>query len=480
MSVRCASSSDDEIAQFSSFESQVSEFVWLAMNQFYYWQSSVPELDDNIASSTNSLLQFTESYSSPELLFDDLLHPDDLNRIDGTPFSWIVDDYLELEASFQGVSTSFGYEFRLASPSDSNQVFGFVKYVVSNSPAAAAALERGDLFTEVDGTPLTLDNYEALLFGRNSYTLTLGTLVDGKVFSTDSEVFMTAVELTENPIHLSKVIDLDGLKVGYLMYNQFVNNTGYHEELNSVFGEFVSEGVSEMVLDLRYNPGGSLFTTQLLASMLYGAANSSTVFGAVVYNEKLNEIFANNDLNYYYTETLESGQPLNRLNIGRLFVLTSTNTASASELVIAGLSTYLDVTLIGTTTTGKNVGSVTLYDSPEEAYLNKGADLNPNHRYALQPIVSQLANSEGFTDYIEGFEPTIEIDELDLVGDIQPLGDPEEHLLSEALSIISGSARKNSREPPITLRNVDDSYKLKEHVQTINLELNLTNTYSNQ
>lgn len=465
------SCSDDDVA----LQDEVNDFVWLAMNQFYFWQSGVPELDDNIASSRNSLNQFLNQYTSPESLFSDLLHPEDRNRQSNQPFSWIVDDYEELEASFQGVSTSFGYEFRLVNPTGTDWVYGFVKYVVPGSPAALAGIERGDLFTEVDGSMLTLDNYSSLLFGQTSYSLTFGELVGDDVVSTDETVSISAVQLTENPIHLSKTIDLGGVRVGYLAYNQFVNSQSAHQELNAVFGDFLSEGISELVLDLRYNLGGSISTTQLLASMIYGNAGESTVFGSLVYNEKLTEIFSDSDLNFYFQTRLESGEALNRLNINRLFVLTSGSTASASELIIAGLTPYMDVTLIGTTTVGKNVGSVTLYDSPEEAYLDRGADLNRNHRYAIQPIISQLANSEGFTDYIDGFDPNIEIDELDLIGEIAPLGDVDEHLLAEALSIIGGASRRSIPEQKFWLRAIDDSHRLKKHIQTIKLDLGVVN-----
>ena len=82
---------------------------------------------------------------------------------------------------------------------------------------------------------------------------------------------------------------------------------------------------------------------------------------------------------------------------------------------------YIDITIIGTTTTGKNEGSVTLYDSRSTLYSRNDAnDLNPAHKYAIQPIVSKLANSEGFLDYSNGLEPNIEIDERSFLEDLKP------------------------------------------------------------
>lgn len=450
-----------------SLNSEVNDFVWLAMNQFYYWQSDVPELADGV--TRNSLNSFLNGYASPEALFKDLLFEQDR-------FSWIVDDYEELEASFQGVTTSFGYEFRLINPTGTDDIYGYVKYVVPPSvqspvvPAYDAGLKRGDLFTEVDGMPLNLSNYVSLLFEQSSYTLTLGEVVDGNVTSTDQTISMTSIELTENPIHHSTVIDQSGIKVGYLAYNQFINNDNYHLQLNNVFGEFIAQGVTELVLDLRYNPGGSLTTSRILASMMVGSATSSTVFGSIVYNEKLVDF--NTDLTFY-DEIPGVSEPINSLNLNRVFILTSNNTASASELIIAGMLPFMDVTIIGTSTVGKNVGSVTLYDSPNYLRTPENSSVNhtnPNHRYAIQPIISQLANSDGFTDYIDGFEADIEINEVDLIGQIQPLGDPEEHFLAEALSIISGAARTERVSPRYDLRSVYDSHERKKHLETIKID----------
>ncbi len=463
--------SDSNKSESEADESKVNEFVWLAMNQFYFWQSRVPELSDDIARSQITLDEFISGFNSPESLFDNLLYSEDR-------FSWIEKDYEVLESSFQGINTSFGYEFRLVNPEGTRQVFGYVKYVVPNSPASEAKIKRGDLFTAIDGVELTLDNYLSLVFNQSSYVLTMGEVgAEGVVKSTEKTHALLAIEVKENPIHYSSVIDLGSTKVGYLVYNQFVNNDQYHLELNNVFKKFLSDGVSELVLDLRYNPGGSVFTSQLLGSLIYGQGTTTTVFGSIVYNEKLTKIFSNSDLNFYFMNKLSSSQQgaeLNRLNLNRLFVLTSRNTASASELIIAALSSYMDITIIGTTTVGKNVGSVTLYDSPSEAYLNKGNDLNPNHKYALQPIISQLANADGFSDYTKGFTPDIRVDELDFVGRMKSLGDPEEALLDEALMIISGAARKSEKSNTVLKANlIDDSDRLKKHIQTIKLELKL-------
>jgi C-terminal processing protease CtpA/Prc len=145
-----------------------------------------------------------------------------------------------------------------------------------------------------------------------------------------------------------------------------------------------------------------------------------------------------------------------------VFILTSGGTASASELIISGLQPYMNVTLVGTRTVGKNVASVTLYDSPSSFYLeNDPTVVNPNHLYAIQPIIAQLTNADGFSDYTDGIMPDFEVRESGFLSDLKPLGDPEEPLLAEALAIIGGVARVHAeREAPSG--NTETIYNSKE------------------
>ncbi|WP_436516714.1 S41 family peptidase [Ekhidna sp. To15] len=420
-------------------QNDVNEFIWLGMNAYYYWVADVEDLSTDKYPTYNALYEFLNTYSQPKALFDNLLYEDDR-------FSWFVDDYEVLEASFQGTSKSFGYELGLVNPTGTNQVYGYVKYVVPGGPAENAGIVRGDLFTEVDGTQLTVDNYISLLFDSESYTITLSQIQDNTISSTEEEVSLVSVELIENPIFLSNILEVDGLKVGYLVYNQFVNNNAYHQEMNDVFGEFKSAGINDLILDLRYNRGGSVDTSVILASLIYGAGESNDVFSTFKYNQRIEESLTNNgvDLNEYFVSALpNSNAALNRLSIGRIFILTSEITASASELIISGLDPYMDVTLIGTTTVGKNLGSQTIYDSPNNRKTPDNSNVNhtnPNHKYALQPIIARFTNTNDI-DYSNGFDPNVEVNEIDYLEDLKPLGDPAEPLLAEALGIITGVAR---------------------------------------
>ena len=134
-----------------------------------------------------------------------------------------------------------------------------------------------------------------------------------------------------------------------------------------------------------------------------------------------------------FTNKLSNNESLFSLNLDRVFVLTSSRTASASELLINGLDPYIDVIHIGDFTVGKNQGSITVYD-----YINDSRDKNPNHTYAMQPIVLKIGNVAGYTDFPNGLEPDIFIKESLLNPGI--LGDIDEPLLKIAIDQISGDA----------------------------------------
>ncbi|MDZ7612961.1 MAG: hypothetical protein U5K51_04025 [Flavobacteriaceae bacterium] len=118
-----------------------------------------------------------------------------------------------------------------------------------------------------------------------------------------------------------------------------------------------------------------------------------------------------------------------------MHVLTSRSSASASELVISGLQPYINVRMVGDKTVGKYVASVTLYDS--ENFGRQGA--NPNHKYAMQPIVLEEINKVGGSSK-GGLIPQIELRENH--ANLGILGDVNEPMLNAAISDITGLARK--------------------------------------
>lgn len=441
---------DNPIATTDDVE--VQSFMWQAMNLWYFWQQDVPDLADNRFSSDPEFTAFLAETPDPNDLMERLLFNEDR-------FTFWNEDYTTLVNNLSGISKSNGLEFGLARYGDGNAIFGYVRYTVIGSDAEAKPIRRGNLFTRVDGILLNDVNYIDLLFGDNdTYTLGLARIENNTIVETGSEVTLTKQEnLVENPILLSKTLDVNGIKVGYLVYNGFTNE--FDSQLNDVFGQFVADGVTELILDFRYNPGGSVNSSRLLSSMVYGT-NTNDLYIRQRWNDKLMQIFDPENLEDYFANTVE-GAPLNTLNLSKVYVLTTGRTASASELVINGLTPYVDVIQIGGVTSGKNEFSITMVDDPDREGApfiytpSRENQINPNNSWALQPLVGRNENAAGFSDYTSGLVPDIPLEE-DLA-DLGTLGEPDEPLLARALQEISGSISKQSFEVLMPAKPFTDS-----------------------
>jgi carboxyl-terminal processing protease len=201
------------------------------------------------------------------------------------------------------------------------------------------------------------------------------------------------------------------VQVGYLAYNQFVSYS--REDLRTVFSGFVTAGVGELILDLRYNGGGSVPMAGVVASMVAGPAFITKVFAALRYNDK--QAASNTD--YIFTpQAGTDGFPL-RTGLKRVFVIASGSTASASELLINGLRPFVEVVLVGETTYGKPYGFV-----PHEAC-----------GITYQAVQFETFNARGEGGFTSGFQPTCAVpDDLE-----HALGDPQERRIRTALDYVA-------------------------------------------
>jgi C-terminal processing protease CtpA/Prc len=437
----------------------IQNFIWNGLNLYYLWQADVPNLSDTRFANQKELNTFLYGFPKPETLFESLLN----KPIDR--FSWIVDDYLELEGALQGTTNNNGVEFGLSyKSSGSTEIIGWVRYIVPNSNASTKDIKRGDVFYGVNGTQLTTSNYKGLLFGSNNdYILNLADINGGAFTPNGKNIALTKTVLDENPILVNKVIVSGSHKIGYLMYNGFYAN--YDTQLNDAFGVLKSQGITDLVLDLRYNGGGSVQTSARLASMITGAYTGQ-IFAKQQWNAKIESYFAANEpesLKNLFTDKIGT-TAINSVNMTKIYILTSAGTASASELVINGLKPYITVVQIGDITTGKNVGSITLYDSPDFGKTNR----NPNHRYAMQPIVLKIVNSAGFGDYQNGLVPNFALKET--VSTLDVLGSPTEPLLSLAIGKITGTKRMKQSVPGLEFDYFKDSKSMNGFQNQMYLE----------
>ena len=406
---------------------EVENFIYSGLEEIYLYKSDVPELGAGYFSTTEAKNKFFTTFATPEALFDGLLSSQDR-------FSFLVDDYVSLENSFQGKSTTNGMQLGLVLYS-SDKVLAYVQYVLPNTSAEAAGIKRGDMFINVDGVQMTLANYQGLL-AKSTYEIEVAYLDGNTITNTGEKVSLGKTEYNTNPVYLVKVLDVEGVKVGYLMYNSFTSN--YDDELNDAFLELKNAGVSELVLDLRYNGGGSVETAVDISSMITGQFEGE-IFMKEQWNEKYQNAWDPESYINRFNPEINTGAAINSLGLSKVYVLTTNRTASASELVINGLEPYIDVVQIGETTTGKFQASVTLYDSQNFGRQNA----NPNHTYAIQPLVLKSVNRDGKTDYVDGLTPDVAIDEN--LAALGTLGNQDEPLLNAALNHMFGKAQKQEQ-----------------------------------
>jgi len=426
----------DSTSPGSAIEEASSErqFIWDAMNFWYFWQENVAELADNktFFDDEQAFQNYLMGFSSSRALFDDLQFEQD-------DFSFFIDNFEEFQQSRQGISKDFGFNFGLVQQNSQGDVFGYVQFVLPDSPADDAGLTRGDVFTGINGTRLTVNNFSEVLSG-DSYELIMAEFIEGEISETGETIQVNAVVLQEDPIFLSKIIDTGTSKVGYLVYNAYRTNS--HQDLNDVFGTFQSENIDELVVDVRYNGGGALVTSTALSTMISGLGDSE-LFAEFTFNSKRSgqnqTIDFMDELPVFNDEgSQESEVPINTLSLNRVFVLTGFGTASASETMINGIDPFMEVILIGRQTVGKDEGSITLFDSPSPFTDDDNA--NPDHKTAIQPIVLKIVNSLG-QDYPDGFTPDFPVNEINFLqtnGTLPVLGDENEPLLSKALEVING------------------------------------------
>lgn len=408
---------------------EIEQFIYAGMNEIYLYKEDVPQLADNYFSSNTQRDEFLATFQTPEDLYEGIQSSQDR-------FSFMTSDYVALENKFKGVSQTTGINYALGYIGNTNNLWGIVRYVLPGTSAEAEGVKRGDVFTKVNGTQMTVSNYLDLL-ASPSVTIDINHIQNNTITPTGRTITLANSEYTANPVYIAKTFHVEGTTVGYLMYNSFTADFDQH--LNTAFAQFKGEGVTQLILDLRYNGGGSVATAVGMAGMITGQFKDE-VFLKEQWNHKYQnawepESYINrfsDKIKLYRDTPKETDELLNSLQLSKVIILTTNRTASASELIINGLEPYIDVVQIGGTTTGKFQASVTLYDSS-----NFGRkDANPNHTYAIQPLVMKSANRDGVSDYVKGLDPDIELTED--YSNYGELGSENELFLKAALNYIAG------------------------------------------
>ncbi len=355
-------------------------FVRDTLREWYLWYTELPNLSPAL-------------YDSPEAYLDAVR----FRPIDES-FSFIISQ--AASNSYYSDSQFIGIGFSWMLTSD-NQMR--VSQVFPDSPASEAGLDRGDYLTAIGGVSVA----ELLANGGLDAALgpsEIGVTVELRWHAPSREE--TSAVVTKRPVTIptvsqAEVVELDGLPVGYLHFRNFVNPSV--PALQAAFADFKARGVTDLVLDLRYNGGGLIEVARYLGSLIGGARTNSQPFVELVHNDK----------NTFRNQTLRFSDEPETLDLPRLVVIATRASASSSELVINGLKPFIPVTVVGDRTYGKPVGQY-------------GFDFADK---VLYPVAFKNQNAAGVSDYFDGIPADCPAsDNLD-----HPLGDRGESSFAEAL-----------------------------------------------
>ena len=418
---------------------KVNKFVVDCTEELYLWESSI-----NWSKYANE--DTYRSYADPYSLLEDLRHKDDR-------WSMLTEDVAGLYSILDGVTTTYGFTLAVGKFSNKDAYYATIAYVSPHSPAELAGLKRGDFIVGINGGDITDANYSDL-FESSSISLTMGELGENGLTAKPVPVNLTAVNMYEDPINTTTIIRMDEHIIGYVCYTGFIDTS--EPDLEAVFRDFQNQGVTDVVLDLRYNGGGYARTAQILCSILapQEAVNNQEVYLTRKWNDLYNNYWQQHGGNEeLFVDTLSVN-----MNLDKLYVLVTVNTASASEATIIGLSAYMDVTLIGTPTHGKYYGgyvfSINDYYESSSGYQADYYQSVAN--WGMSIITYRYANKNNYPDFSGGLTPKVVVEEN--FSDLKPFGDISDPLLGRAVEQITGKPLMETRSdklpkiPPYMLK----------------------------
>jgi carboxyl-terminal processing protease len=348
-------------------------------NDWYLWFESIPKVD-------------LSSFKTP----DDYINAIRYSK-DRWSFTMPLDKLNALLS--RGETTGWGAGIGF----DQNNALRIL-YVYDNSPMGKAGVKRGWQIKSLNGAAINTMS-DAII---NQY-LNLPALNYTFVKNDRSEVTiqLTKGDVIINSVLYSAIIESNTKKIAYFVFSDFLDSS--FKELTSIFESYSNSGVKDIIIDLRYNGGGTLNCADTLVALLAGNPHKDKVYNTLTYNNK-------HVRNGY--QCLIGLKP-NSISVDNLIFITTSETASASELVISGLKPYLKIKLVGSKTHGKPVG------------MNVFNDTRDN--LAIAPISFKNLNSQGYGDYYDG----IPVDYPVADDRSKEWGDQSDDCLSAAINFIS-------------------------------------------
>jgi C-terminal processing protease CtpA/Prc len=398
------------------------------MKLYYYWNDKIGSIEGD--------------QQRPDLFFKSILYPED-------HFSTILQT-LNSDTYGNTLTNTFGFD--LVQLQTTDKTMQLVTQVVPFSEGDLMGLKRGDSISQINNESIDNSNLKSLL--HNSLLLPAIQLKrnDGKIFNLPSSYISQPV------VYTAKLIS-SAPTVGYIFLSQF-DFSGAYSLLEEV-QNFKSQQVQELIVDLRYNPGGQVAFASFCA-LLLADIKENDIFAKYQGNKNIKnreDSFAAalqgqpDGYSFSAKDVLKQG-----LHLKRIYMLTGPNTASASEMLINGLQPYVQVVQVGDKTYGKDMASTTL-STPEEIHGTKRA-------WHLIPMIYKIYNKMGQGDYSNGIIPSTRIDEFAFLP-LVPIGDTRDPLIREALQRINAknASSKSFIDPmkssTLPLKYIGSSYQTR-------------------
>jgi C-terminal peptidase prc len=399
-----------QVAPTSCTTTSQNLYVRDVLNNYYYWYQFLP----------SSTAANPSSFSSPEAYLEAVRYRPIDNSYSYVT-SAVANDALYSDSQF------IGYGFGNQTTTSDIRVL----QVYDSSPATEAGLSRGDRIISINGQSVSA------MVAAGTIGSAFGAAEVGVVTTIEWETLggqrrsarMVKRLVTIPTVSLTRVVEVDGRKVGYLFFRNFVQPSV--AALNDAFGALKAAGATELVLDLRYNGGGLVEVAVHLASLIGGTRTN----GQVMYNQIHNDKIGPRD-----NKTGRFTNLPQALTLDRVVVITTRASASASELIINSLRPYIPVTVVGDTTYGKPVGQYGFRFCDKLVY----------------PVAFSLKNVNSEGDFFDGIPADC------AAGDdsLHQLGDPAEASFAEALTFIrtggcsahASTAMRAYRAPQVVFR----------------------------
>ena len=430
--------------------------IYLYAKQIYYWNDRLPTYE--VFNPRQYVSEATDAKNYTSELLNIAKYSNPFEYVSGATspkFSYIFDKinknptaYINPSASvdLEGNGNDLGVRFGLYGSYNDYAIYATAVY--ENSPADKLGLQRGDLIKKVNGVVYG-SNYDGevnpLNAALNGATISLeGMKADGV---TPFTATLNKAVFKSSPIYKMRVMNAGTKKIGYFAYARFSNESNSVDTLNKIFKKFADDGVTNLIIDLRYNGGGYVSTAEHLINLIAPSSVSGVMFseyynntmqsgkadilekqplldgagklrygsnGKILTYANVNYSIAANTINFAKKGTLNG--------VTSVVFLVSGGTASASELVINSLKPHMNVKLVGRTTYGKPIGffPVTI-----------------ENKYDVYFSLFETKNSAGQGGYYSGMVPDYDLAEVPAGTKMYDFGNVNDNYIKQALAILA-------------------------------------------